>query len=71
MRADADDCVRRAVVEALANDLSAYGETIKAMYGAREASKCWGNEVTETALRAGCRQVMVDPRCSSRMSSGM
>jgi hypothetical protein len=26
---------------------------LKAMYGTPEASKCWGNEVTDTMLEAG------------------
>ncbi len=34
---------------------------LKAMYGTREASKCWGNEVTDTMLAAGCTAVGVVP----------
>ena len=34
---------------------------LKAWYGTREASKCWGNEVTDTLLHAGCRHVGVIP----------
>ena len=29
------------------------------MYGTREASKCWGNEVTDTLMKGGCRQMVV------------
>ncbi|CAK0791790.1 unnamed protein product, partial [Prorocentrum cordatum] len=34
---------------------------LKAMCGAREASKCWGNEVTDTMKLEGARQVVVVP----------
>ncbi|CAK0820598.1 unnamed protein product, partial [Prorocentrum cordatum] len=34
---------------------------LKAWYGTREASKCWGNEVTDTMQREGAKQVMVVP----------
>jgi KUP system potassium uptake protein len=34
---------------------------LKAMYGTREASKCWGDTVTDTMLAAGCEAVMVVP----------
>ena len=35
------------------------GGPMKAFYGTREASKCWGDEVTNGMLAAGARQVMV------------
>ena len=34
---------------------------LKAMYGTREARKCWGNEVTDTMFEAGCKPAMVVP----------
>ena len=34
---------------------------VKAWYGTREASKCWGNEVTYTLIREGCKKVVVVP----------
>ena len=32
---------------------------VKAWHGTREASKCWGNEVTDTLIREGCKAVVV------------
>ena len=32
---------------------------MKAWYGTREASKCWGNEVTDTLIKEGCKPVVV------------
>ena len=32
---------------------------VKAWYGTREASKCWGNEVTDTLIKEGCKAVVV------------
>jgi hypothetical protein len=34
---------------------------LKAMYGTREASKCWGDTVTDLMLEVGCEAVMVVP----------
>ncbi len=34
---------------------------LKAMYGTREASKCWGNTVTDFMLEVGCEAVVVVP----------
>ena len=34
---------------------------MKAWYGTREASKCWGNEVTDTLIKEGCKPVVVVP----------
>ena len=34
---------------------------MKAWYGAREASKCWGNEVTDTLIEEGDKLVVVVP----------
>ena len=34
---------------------------VKAWYGTREASKCWGNEVTDTLVKEGCKAVVVVP----------
>ena len=34
---------------------------VKAWYGTREACKCWGNEVTDTLIREGCKKVVVVP----------
>ena len=34
---------------------------VKAWYGTREASKCWGNEVTDTLIKEGCKAVVVAP----------
>ena len=35
---------------------------VKAWYGTREASsKCWGNEVTDTLIKEGCKAVVVVP----------
>ena len=34
---------------------------VKAWYGTREASKCWGNEVTDTLINEGCKAVVVAP----------
>ena len=34
---------------------------LKAWYGTREASKCWGDEVTNTMMAEGARQAMVVP----------
>ena len=34
---------------------------MKVWYGTREASKCWGNEVTDTLIREGCKAVVVVP----------
>ena len=34
---------------------------MKAWYGTREASKCWGNEVTDTLIKEGCKAVVVVP----------
>ena len=33
----------------------------KAWYGTREASKCWGNEVTDILIKEGCKAVVVVP----------
>ena len=43
---------------------------LKAMYGTREASKCWGNEVTDTMLAAGCEAVMVVPMTFTHKEHG-
>ena len=32
---------------------------MKARYGTREASECWGNEVTDTLIKEGCKAVVV------------
>ena len=32
---------------------------VKAWYGTRKASKCWGNEVTDTLIKEGCKAVVV------------
>ena len=34
---------------------------VKAWYGTREASKCWGNEVADTLIKEGCKAVVVVP----------
>ena len=34
---------------------------VKAWYGTREASKCWGNEVADTLVKEGCKLVVVVP----------
>ena len=34
---------------------------MKAWHGAREASKCWRNEVTDTLIKEGCKAVVVAP----------
>ena len=34
---------------------------VKAWYGTREANKYWGNEVTDTLIKEGCRPVVVVP----------
>ena len=34
---------------------------MKAWYGTREASKCWGNAVTDTLISKGCKPVVVAP----------
>ena len=34
---------------------------MKAWYGTREASKCWGNEVTDTLVKEGSKPVVVVP----------
>ena len=34
---------------------------VKAWYGTREASKCWGNEVTDTLIKELCKAVFVLP----------
>ena len=34
---------------------------VKAWYETREASKCWGNEVTGTSTKEGCKTVVVVP----------
>ena len=34
---------------------------MKAWYGTREASKCWGHEVTDTLIKEGCKTVVVVP----------
>ena len=34
---------------------------VRAWYGTREASKCWGNEVTDTLIKEGCKAVVVVP----------
>ena len=34
---------------------------VKAWYGTREASKCWGNEVTDTLIKEGSKPVVVVP----------
>ena len=34
---------------------------VKAWYGTREASTCWGNEVTDTLIKEGCKPVVVVP----------
>ena len=34
---------------------------VAARYGTREASKCWGNEVTDTLIKEGCKAVFVVP----------
>ena len=34
---------------------------MKAWCGTREASKCWGNEVTDTLIKEGCKAVVVVP----------
>ena len=34
---------------------------MKAWYGTREASKCLGNEVTDTLIKEGCKAVVVAP----------
>ena len=34
---------------------------VKAWYGTREASMCWGNEVTDTLVKEGCKAVVVVP----------
>ena len=34
---------------------------MKARCGTREASKCWGNDVTDTLIKEGCKAVVVAP----------
>ena len=43
---------------------------VKAWYGTREASKCWGNEVTDTLFREGCKAVVVLPMMSVSENHG-
>ena len=35
---------------------------VSAWHGTREASKCWGNEVTDTLINEGCKAVVVAPK---------
>ena len=37
------------------------GRCVKAWYGTREASKRWGNEVTDTLTKEACKAVVVVP----------
>ena len=34
---------------------------LKAWYGTREASKCWGNEITDALIIERCKEVVVVP----------
>ena len=43
---------------------------MKAWYGTREASKCWGNEVADTLIKEGCKAVVVVPMMFVSESDG-